>query len=298
MTRRSIPAHEREQQINNLPNITFVRWDGEYRNAHSKAVCRCTADGFEWSAAVTNLTDGRQGCPRCAGNQKRTAQGQIDQINKLPNVTFVRWDCEYRNSKSRAVCRCDIDGCEWSATVGSMTTGGKGCPQCGGVRRWSESERVEQINRLTNATFVRWDTVFRGARSKVVCCCDSGHEWVVTVYSLLSNGSGCPQCAEYGYNPSKPGTLYALRSECGTMVKIGISNDYEQRHAILKRKTPFAFNCVELCHGDGAMVASLEKVLHGLMEPVVFETPFDGSTEWRKWDARLPEWFDLYRHWS
>lgn len=82
------------------------------------------------------------------------------------------------------------------------------------------------------------------------------------------------------------------------MVKIGISNNHEQRHSILKRKTPFTFHCVELCHGDGELVAALEKVLHGLMEPVTFAEQFDGSTEWRKWDDRLPEWFELYRSWS
>ena len=82
------------------------------------------------------------------------------------------------------------------------------------------------------------------------------------------------------------------------MVKIDISNNYEQRHAILRRKTPFRFECVELCHGDGSLIATLEKVLHDLMKPVKFDHPFDGSTEWREWDDRLPMWFEMYRSWS
>lgn len=229
-----IPAHVREQQINNLQNITFVRWDGEYSGKNTKAVCRCTVDGFEWFASAHSLVNTGRGCPQCARQRRWTAQERVDQINNIPNVKFVRW-----------------------------LNGG-----------------------------------YRGARSNIVCTCCNGHEWTASVNNVVNHGSGCPKCAKYGYNPSKPGTLYALRSECGTMVKIGISNNTRQRHTILKRKTPFAFECVELCHGDGAMVATLEKVLHGLMEPIVFDTPFDGSTEWRKWDARLPEWFDLYRHWS
>lgn len=220
------------------------------------------------------------------------------QINNLPNITFVRWDGEYRNNLSKVVCRCDKDGFEWSCNVSNLLNHGKGCPHCAGNRRWTADERIAQIDAVPNVMFVRWVGVYRNKNSAFECQCPSGHTWVTTVAGILHDRTGCPQCAEYGYNPSKPGTLYALRSECGMMVKIGISNDHEQRHRILKRKTPFAFNCVELCHGDGAMVATLEKVLHGLMEPVVFETPFDGSTEWRKWDARLPEWFDLYRHWS
>ena len=297
---RKIPAHIREQQINDLPNITFVRWDGEYRNCNSKAVCRCDVDGFEWSVAVTHLVHrDRTGCPKCGGTSPVSASERIEQIDNLPNITFVKWCGEYRNKKSKAVCRCDIDGFEWSVSVDDLINRGRGCPQCVGLRRWTASERVDQIDALPNINFVRWDGRFQGSRSKAVCRCDiDGFEWSVTVGSLLSLGTGCPNCAVSGYNPSKPGTLYALRSECGTMVKIGISNDHHRRHRELVARTPFAFNCVELCHGDGAMVATLEKVLHGLMEPVVFDTPFDGSTEWRKWDARLPEWFDLYRHWS
>ena len=65
MTAR-IPAHVREQQINDLPNIRFVRWDGEYSNKDSKAICRCAVDGFEWSATVSHLINTGTGCPYCA----------------------------------------------------------------------------------------------------------------------------------------------------------------------------------------------------------------------------------------
>lgn len=31
--------------------------------------------------------------------------------------------------------------------------------------------------------------------------------------------------------------------------------------------------------------------LKGKTEPIDFSERFDGYTEWRKWDARIPEWF-------
>lgn len=226
-----IPAHIREQQIDNLPNIRFVRWDGEYRNTLSKAVCRCTVDGFEWSASVGNLLSHGRGCPECAVQRRRTPSDErVKQINNLPSIKFVRWDGEYRNCLSKAVCRCG-----------------------------------------------------------------AGHEWSSTVNHLVSNGSGCPECAKSGYSQCKSGTLYALRSECGTMIKIGISNDYAARHTTLRRTTPFDWSCVEMIHGDGALIAGLEKALHGLTEPAVFKNSFDGYTEWRKWDNRIPEWFSNWR---
>ena len=299
MTAR-IPAHVREQQIDNLPNIRFVRWDGEYRSKDSKAICRCAVDGFEWSARVHDLTYNGSGCPQCTGNRKWTAQERIDQINNLPNITFLRWVGQYRTGKTSVVCRCDIDGCEWSTQVRNLINAGTGCPECAvtrvaGKKRAPSGQRIDQINAMVGITFVRWlDGEYRNAHSKAVCRCDADHEWSAKVGNLL-NGSGCPACADHGYDQLSSATLYALRSECGTMVKIGISNDYERRHTILKRVTPFEWSCIELLHGDGAMIASLEKALHGMTEPVEFTEPFHGYTEWRKWDALVHEWFDMWR---
>lgn len=360
-------AGERVEQIDDLPNITFVRWDGKYRNNESKAVCRCDVDGFEWSASVNNLLNGGKGCPQCgrrstrdklttsrekyeskiaekgigqyrfvkwvegihrgnrskvllkctvdgfewetavshvlsgkgcpqcAGVRRWTSDERIRQINEAQNLHFIRWDGEYTINESKAVCRCDVCAYEWSARVSTLIKG-HGCPQCVGKRRWTADERVGQINNLPNATFVRWaDGKYRGTHSKAVCRCDANHEWSATVGSLVSLGTGCPQCVTSGYNPSKPGTLYALRSECGTMVKIGISNNYERRHRELTKTTPFSWDCTELLHGDGALIASLEKAFHGMTEPVEFTEPFPGYTEWRKWTPELVDWFNTWR---
>lgn len=293
-----IQAHIREQQINSLPNISFVRWLKGYANAKSKAVCICRRDGFEWSASVDDLVNGGKGCPQCAGVRRWTEIERIEQINRVPNISFVRWDSVYKNAHSKAICRCDADGFQWRSSVTSLLDQRTGCPQCSGKRRWTSEERIAQINALPNITFLRWENGGpHTSGSKAVCqCWDCGHEWAAKVTHLVDSGSGCPKCAESGFNRSKPATLYILRSECGSMVKIGISNNHKQRHAQLRRRTPFDWNCVELLHSDdGSLIAELEKELHSWTEPVEFSEPFDGYTEWRKWDDRLPMWIKRYR---
>lgn len=231
-----IPANVREQQINELPNISFVRWDGEYKNSKSKAICRCAVDGHEWSVQASSIINLGK-CPKCGrvsgANWRRIpAEERIGQINGLPNISFVRWADEYRNEKSKAVCRCAVDGFEWSSEINN----------------------------------------------------------------LINSGRGCPKCAKSGYDPSEHGMLYVLRSECGSMVKIGISNNYKRRHIELRRATPFAWSCIELLHSDdGAFIAKAEKELHSLTEQAQFSEPFDGYTEWRKWDDRIPMWIEEYR---
>lgn len=291
-----IPANVREKQINELPNISFVRWADVYKDAHSKAICRCEIDGFEWAAGAGSLVRGK-GCPQCGGKRRWTAEERIEQISALPNLEFVQWVNVYKGSHSKAMCRCVVDGYEWPVVISSLLSRGTGCPQCAGVIPRPAEERIAQINAMPNISFVRWAGEYKNANSKAVCRCDlDGHEWASSLSNLLHSGTGCPACAQGGYNPAAPGTLYALRSECGTMAKIGISNNYKQRHAKLKRATPFDWHCIELLHNnDGAFIAKAEKELHSLTEQAQFSEPFDGYTEWRKWDDRIPMWIEEYR---
>ena len=83
-----VSEQERIDQINALPNIRFVRWDGEFKGNTSKAVVRCDVDGYEWSAILKNMFAG-SGCPQCSGKRTWTADERIEHINAKPNIRFV-----------------------------------------------------------------------------------------------------------------------------------------------------------------------------------------------------------------
>ncbi|MGL4757655.1 MAG: zinc-ribbon domain-containing protein, partial [Aeromonadaceae bacterium] len=192
-----IPEETRIQQINDLPNISFVRWLAPYKNNTSKAMVRCAVDGHEWPASVSNLTNHGSGCPKCAGNSRKTEQELADMIEQLPDTSFIRWgETGYRGNKTKAFVRCDLDGYEWSASADSLLNHGKGCPHCARKRRWTAEERIAQINALQNISFIRWEAGYKGANSKAVCrCAVDGFEWGVSISNLLNNGRGCPQCS-------------------------------------------------------------------------------------------------------
>ena len=125
-----VSEQERIEQINAKPNIRFIRWDGEFKGATTRLICRCEIDGYEWSTNVHNLVNCDKGCPRCSGNYKRSADEYIERINTKQNIRFVRWDGEFKGNRSKAICRCDIDGYEWSATVNNLIDRDSGCPYC------------------------------------------------------------------------------------------------------------------------------------------------------------------------
>ena len=294
MTAR-IPAHIREQQINDLPNITFIRWDGEYRNAHSKVLVRCEYD-HEWSVKIDHLSRGVSGCPSCAKNRISIAhrtpeEDRINQINTLDGISFVRWERDYKNSSSRAIVRCAVDGVEWSSMVGKLVRNESGCPSCRREKRFGtripEHERIGQINSIPNITFLRWGDCYIGSKSKAYYRCSKcGHQWKAGIMNLIGHGTGCPSCARYGYNKGKAGFLYFLRSECGGHIKVGITNNTEQRYKQLKKSTPFCFSVVEVISGDGSLIYDLERYFHEKYQPSGF-TGFSGCTEWLVFDEQI-----------
>jgi len=275
-----ISEEKRIHQINSLTNIEFLMWKDLYKNNKSIAMVRCSVDLFEWNASVHELVNSGTRCPQCSGKRRWTARERIEQINKLEGIEFVSWHDGYKNKNSKANVRCIHDSFNWSASVDKLINKGSRCPQCVKHRKWTGSERIEQINKLENIEFVYWDGNYKNCYSNaIVRCMIDGFEWSASVNNIVNHGSRCPKCAKYGYDKSKTGCLYALRSECGMYVKIGITNNTSQRHKQLEKATPFKFNLIEQIEDDGVKIAEIEKHFHSEYERAGF-TGFDGSTEW------------------
>ena len=279
---KKLSKEEWERRIKDvvIGRYDFIGWDGEFKNCSSMALVRCSVDNYEWRSSAHCLVNKGSGCPQCSGNRRWTAEERIDQINKLENIEFVSWDDGYKNGNSRANVKCKIDGFAWLTNVGNLVNHGKGCHQCANHRRWTSEERIEQINSLDSIEFVSWIGKYKTCESiaKVRCNVD-GFEWIATVNNIVNVGNGCPKCAKYGYDKSKTGYLYAIRSECGQYVKVGISNKPNRRHKELEKRTTFKFNIVEQFEGGGDKIAELERYFHGKYERAGF-VGFDGATEW------------------
>lgn len=230
---------------------------------------------------------------------KRIHHGEYERrINEAGRgwFEFVCWDGEFKNAHSKAVCKCLIDGHMWSAKASNLTISLTGCPMCHGNAKLTEKSCIEMVNCAGDGRFYfhGFAEEFHGKRTKIACkCAVDGFEWVTKIDHIVSSGSACPKCAIGGYNPGKPGTLYALRSRCGTMVKIGISNDYKRRISRLRRATPFEFDCIKTVHSiDGAIISALEREILSMLTPVEFSDKFEGHTEWRMWDGMAIDWMN------
>lgn len=103
-------------------------------------------------------------------------------------------------SKKKIWWRCE-KGHEWQAALYTRTTGGSGCPYCGGKRPWpGENDLASRLPELA----AQWHTIKNGlltprdvtpgSSRPVWWHCRLGHTWQASVKSR-AQGAGCPVCA-------------------------------------------------------------------------------------------------------
>ena len=103
----------------------------------SSGTCK-TGQPHKWQATVSSRSQGK-GCPHETG---RAVCPCNDLAHNHPEVA-AEWDWEANeertpetltaSSNRKAAWRCSLCGHKWSATVGTRTHGGAGCPQCARV---------------------------------------------------------------------------------------------------------------------------------------------------------------------
>lgn len=178
--------------------------------------------GHTWSSIPYTIMAGG-GCPKCAGTLKLT-NNDIDlrivgralrRLDDVVNTTKgIRWLCTAPN--------CGYDWCTSPANIMQ----GTGCPKCAG-RAVLTNEDVD--TRIADRYIQRCGSI-QGNSNKVLwrCLKDAcGYEWLATPKSIL-HGSGCPSCANHGYNPSKPAVVYVYsinETYCG----YGVTNNFKVR---------------------------------------------------------------------
>lgn len=164
----------------------------------------------------------------------------------------------------------------------------RGCPICAGVKKHTNESFIKIACIVHGNTYGYEQVDYRHSYTKVTIVCRDHGPFSISPNNHLKGG-GCPGCAKTGFDRTKDGFLYVLRSECGRYMKIGITHKPEKRHARLSKATPFSFKCIELIEGRGDQIANLEKDLLSFYQQARFIEPFDGSTEWCLFDASIRE---------
>lgn len=184
MTRKTQAQFEKEVSIHNKVSVL-----GTYIDSKTKVTVKCKRCGYIWNANPSKLICG-QGCPRCAGNTKKTNTMFVEQCKRvLPSVTLLS---EYKNSKSKIHCICNDCGYEWDALPNNLL-GGHGCSRCAGNIKKSHYQFIREIKSIHPSISIMSN--YSTAKEPVKCRCNTcGYEWEATPNNLL-RGHGCQKCS-------------------------------------------------------------------------------------------------------
>ena len=278
-TNESFTQKAREVHGENTYCYSFVN----YVNATTKVKIICPEHG-EFEQSPSNHINFKQGCPICACVKKHTDDSFIEKAKLIHGDKYLYDLVVYMGAHSKVKIICPEHG-EFEQEASSHLQG-VGCPSCGGNKKHTSESFIEKAKQIHGNTYDYSKVLYKGNKIKIIILCNKHGEFKQTATSHL-RGSGCPGCMSCGFDRTRSGFLYILRSDCGTKMKIGITNNPDQRQAQLSRATPFSFTRIELIEGPGELIANLEKELLAEYQPAGFTETFDGSTEWRLWSDSI-----------
>ena len=249
-----------------------------YQSAHEKVMVYCHEHGMFEQSPWNHLKG--KGCYNCFGSKKHTDASFIKKAREVHGDRYNYSLVKYTGNKNKVTVFCYEHG-DFEQTPNDHLNG-RGCSKCADTKLTNEYF-VKKAREVHGDKYDYSLTNYTGNKNKVtVFCYEHGNFQQYPSNHL--KGHGCPGCARSGFDRTKNGFLYVLRSDCGSYMKIGITNNTDRRHTELTRDTPFSFKRIELIEGPGNQIANLEKELLAKYQPVGFTERFDGSTEWRLWD--------------
>lgn len=178
-----------EEYVKEVLNINSdIEVVEEYLGNRIKILHRCKIDGYEWLAAPYNILLGK-GCPKCAGNIKRTHDQYVQEVAiKNPNIEVLG---TYVNLQVSILHRCKVDGFQWMARPHNILYG-KGCPKCAGNLKKTHKDYLNELYQVNPNIEVVEE--YAGAQTKILHMCKiDGYKWKIAPTSTLS-GYGCPEC--------------------------------------------------------------------------------------------------------
>lgn len=213
-------VYTKQEFIENLEKTQKpFRLVGEYYNMTTKTEFCCLVCGHGWKQKPTVILNTINQCPKCVGRNIIDLCELNDMLNeKNKNIIFH----EYVNKTTKSKCECLICHHVWNTTPKSVLKK-TGCPRCNDTKYTLETLNYKLETKSIFYVFHEYCGIF----DKALCeCLTCHHMWKVIPSNILHSRAGCPSCANYGFDPSKPTILYYIKITHNNNIyyKIGITN--------------------------------------------------------------------------
>lgn len=189
-----------------------------------------------------------------------------------------------KNSKEKVIITCKVHGDFEQSPVKHWS--GQGCIECK-YAALSESMQSSTEDFTTKSVarhgqsygYHLVDYVRSDEDVEIFCNRHNGSFWQTPSQHLA--GSGCSQCADYGYKEGHPGFVYILK--CGEILKVGITNrDSDAREKKISSSYGEKFIAVwKMKFSEGKYPRIIERSVLKMLKKTYGQPKeiFDGSTE-------------------
>ena len=272
----------------------------EYRGSQDpKTVSYCSGITFDWECSKcknkwrtsVNLRR-RTGCPKCAIKKMSEAQRKCEfeeSFAFLKPELLLQYIGEtdpktiYNNSSIKQPWRCNDCDHVWLATPCDRVRRGDGCPCCARSVCVPGKNDMSVTHPHLAAEYVGDPTVILAGTSKKLewKCSKCFINFFAAGGSRVCQKSGCPRCAKFGHDQTKPSLFYLLARP--GQFKFGIMNTGTTRLAQHARKGWEVLEKVEMTGRSArAMETDVKRRLNKLGIPMgkkAFRKFFDGCSE-------------------
>ena len=191
--------------------------------------CRCLNCDYVTAKRPNGVATGK-GCGRCAGN----AQVPQREWDLRAAAVKLKWLEPVTTNGIKTLADCLMCGHRWSAVPGEVQQG-QACPECGNKRKGQHQVLPQSEWQRRAATVgIKWlEPVLHSGIPTKALCLECGNEWPKSPDGVTS-GSGCPNCANSGFDYSAPSTVYLLVNQDG-IAKVGITGQGRIRRLRLNK---------------------------------------------------------------
>jgi very-short-patch-repair endonuclease len=182
------------EKANKIHNNKYDYAEVNYKSNIIKIKIICSEHGMFEQIPNSHLLG--QGCSRCYGNKKSTAEEFITKANKVHNNKYDYSEINYKNNRTKINIICYKHGTFEQKPNDHLS--GHGCIKCANdylnkIKLSTTEEFIERANQIHNYRYDYSKINYLNAKTKVKIICKEHGEFEQKPKIHL-NGSGCSKC--------------------------------------------------------------------------------------------------------
>lgn len=196
-----------------------IRLVGNFNNVQAKTEFECDK-GHRWESKPNNVMSG-SGCPEC----RKISKEEINHRLAPRGITIIG---NLIDTRHKSTFQCS-NGHIWESNVNNILNGNE-CPECSRSKQMLTPSEINDRIKDRGISMIG-EYVLSSLKTDFTCVV-CNHIWQATPNNVMG-GSGCPCCADYGFNDAAESTVYLL--EYVGFIKVGITNDFDRRYTELAK---------------------------------------------------------------